>query len=269
MQSHVRKKLTVAILLVAVAAIIPVLLYIKNDRAFDTLPSLSKRRLSYHRTEKIRIGVIGDSWAAGQNLDQAIHDSLKGAGIDAEVVSSGHPGAKSRQILRDLFANKSEPYSSRGLLDDQLDYVVIVAGVNDTVGHIGADFYAHHMFSIVTLLQSRAVFPVIVEVPEYDIEETPSEGALSYAKRLLYKVLYDNRKNNVIDDYRQALKTRLAEMQEGTFAVVSFGPVVKNYSHAKNLYANPSHLTNSGYKKLGTHIGKTIAEAHNKRLKAR
>ena len=265
--SQLRNKLTLAILLVAIATTVPVPLYIKNDRAFDTLPNLSLLSLSDSWAEQIKIGIIGDSWVAGQKLDQAIHDSLKGAGIDAEVVSSGHPGAKSRQILRDLFGSKSEPYSSRSLLDDhELDYLVILAGVNDTAGHIGADFYAHHMFSIIKLSQTRAIFPIIVEVPEYGIEDTPSEGVLSYTKRLLYKLLFDNMKENVINDYRHALKTKLAEMQEETFAVVSFDSVVEGYSHAKSLYANPSHLNKSGYIKLGTHIGEKIAEVHNKRI---
>lgn len=265
---QLRNKLTLVILLAAIASTVPVLLYTRNDRTFDILPNLPQRSLSDSWAEHIKVAVIGDSWVAGQKLDQAIHDSLEGAGIDAEVVSSGHPGAKSRQILRDLFASKSEPYSTRSLLDDQeLDYLVVLAGVNDTAGHIGADFYAHHMFSIIKLAQSQGVFPIVVEVPEYGIEDTPSDGVLSYAKRLLYEALFDNMKENVITDYRHALKTKLDEIEEGTFAVVSFGPVVADYSNSKDLYANPSHLNKSGYIKLGTHIGKTIAGAHNKGLK--
>ncbi|HNK04668.1 MAG TPA: SGNH/GDSL hydrolase family protein [Accumulibacter sp.] len=266
--SQLPNKLALVILLAAISTVL-VLLYIRNDRTFDTLPNLPQRSLNDSWAEQTKVAVIGDSWVAGQKLDQAIRDSLKSAGIDAEVVSSGHPGAKSRQILRDLIASKSEPYSSRSLLDDQeIDYLVVLAGVNDTAGHIGADFYAHHMFSIIKLAQSQGVFPIVVEVPEYGIEDTPSEGILSYTKRLLYKALFDNMRENVITAYRHALKTKLDELGEETFAVVSFGPVVADYSDSKDLYANPSHLNKSGYIKLGKHIGKTIAGAHNKRMQA-
>ena len=255
-------------LFVVITIVTSVVLFIRYDRTFDSLPDIQSSKYNHNLTDRVKIGIIGDSWVAGQKLDRSIHESFQQCtGLYAKVISCGHPGAKSRQIFRDLISGKSNPYSSSGILnDDKVDYLVIVAGVNDTAGHIGADFYSYHIFSITTLAQSFSVFPIIVEVPEYGIEDTPSKGFFSYSKRLIYRCLFDSFKINVIADYRQALMARLSQLPSGTFAVVSFDQVVADYSHSRDLYANPSHLNQVGYAKLGTYIGKAIAEAHDKRL---
>ena len=101
--------------------------------------------------------------------------------IEADVLSYGHPGAKSRQIYRDLTVNENI------LSDDGVYYVVIVAGVNDTAGHIGRDFYVHHMMNIVYELNNHKKIPVILELPEFDVAALPDipSTVKAFAYRLI------------------------------------------------------------------------------------
>lgn len=242
------------------AILIVVTIYIKIDTEFDTLPNQTQFTVKKNN-QIIEIGIIGDSWVAGNKLDKSIYDSLKAAGINANVTSSGHPGAKSRQIFRNLFSDLNEPYSSRNLWENKhLDYMIILAGVNDTAGHIGSEFYTHHVLNIAKFAQSVGIFPIIVEIPEYDIENAPPEGALSFFKRLIYRALFDGMQNNVIANYRLALAEKLTELQDYSYLIVKFDPFITDYNDAKDLYANALHLNEKGYRMLGSYIGEELAK---------
>jgi hypothetical protein len=260
-------KNTIIILLAIMAAapFIFVTVYISNERCFDDLASIPKRTVNENR--QCMVGIIGDSWAAGKKLDEPVHNVLFKNGIDVVVVSSGHPRAKSRQIYRDLFLPSQEPYSSSAILmDNEIAYLVIVAGVNDTAGHIEKDLYTHHILAIAKTALELAITPVIVEVPEYGIEQTAADSIQSWAKRTLFRYLYDHGKVDVIEDYRRQLRTAVAAYPEGNkIIVLNFDPVVTDYASQKNLLANPSHLNADGIKKLGKVIDDGIKHAHNRR----
>jgi hypothetical protein len=150
-------------------------------------------------------------------------------------------------------------------MDPDVDYLVLIAGVNDTAGHIGKDVYAHHVFCIVRAAQQRGIYPLILEVPEYGIRDV-SEGFVSSVKHLLYKTLFDGMKDDVIGDYRKALRSKLSDEANESVTTISFDPVAKSYSDKKELYANPSHLNAEGCHRLGVLIATNIAETHNKRV---
>ena len=245
-----------------------VALYIAKDRSFDDMPSLPKRSVPENWSAHIKIGIIGDSWVTGEKLDQFVEEPLLTLGIPTEVVSSGQPGAKSRQIYRNLLADKSQPYSSHKLLmDEDLDYLVVIAGVNDTASHIGRDFYAHHMLCIIKAIQDRGIHPVIVEVPEFGIENAPAHNFLSLPKRLIYRTVFDGMQHDVISDYREELRGQNSRSLKDELTLVSFDFLVQDYSSKVHLYANPIHLNIEGLQLFGALIADNIANAHNKRLK--
>jgi len=259
------KKSIIGIAVVSLLCIGLSVAYIREDISFDQPHSIQKRTAPDDWAEHIKISVIGDSWVAGQKLDHAIKESMMASGIPAEVISSGHPGAKSRQIYRDLLNNnQADPYSSNKILmDEDVDFLVIVAGVNDTAGHIGKEFYAHHMVCIIQAALDRGMTPVDVEVPEYGIAETPAVGLLSWAKRAIYLRLFDNGKVDVISDYRKSLRDKIPPAIHGKVTFVEFTSIAHDYDSKKSLYANPSHLNRDGYEKLGRLIAKRIQESHN------
>ena len=266
MNHSTRKVWLVILLVLIIIAGTGTAMFIKVDRSLEDLPRLDLRKTPNDWASHIKIGVIGDSWVAGNKLDSFIIEGLKTAGIEAEVISSGHPGARSRQIYRDLLADEAKPYSARKvLMDPDVDYLVLIAGVNDTAGHIGKNVYAHHVFCIVRAAQQQGIHPLVLEVPEYGIRNV-SKGLASSVKHLLYKTLFDGMKDDVIGNYRQALRLQLSNEANESVTRISFDPVAKKYSDKKDLYANSSHLNAEGCHKLGILIATSIAETHNHRL---
>ena len=134
MKKH--KLLKKSLLLASAAGLIGLILcavYIQNDTSLDSLQKVTAQTISSELPEQIKIGVIGDSWVAGQKLDRAIEQAVAASGFENAVSSSGHPGAKSRQIYRNLFLETATKNSSNAMfIDEDLDYLVIVAGVNDS-----------------------------------------------------------------------------------------------------------------------------------------
>jgi len=249
------------------ALFISVVTYIARDRSFDACTNIPHRSTPEDWAANIKIGIIGDSWVS-QKLEQAVLDAMLASGIHAVVVSSGHPGATSRQVYRDLIAEESTPFSSRHILmDEDVDYLVVVAGVNDTAVHIGRDFYAHHILCIIKAAQARSIHPVIVEVPVYGIEDTPSSGFLSHAKMLIYRAVFDAMEHDVIMAYREALRQSLTPEMLEDMSIVSFFSKTKDYSEHMEFFANPSHLNREGNQKLGHMIAEKIIESNNNRLR--
>lgn len=259
------KKILLVVLSAGLVSLILCLVYIQSDTSLDSPEIVTRQTPSSELPNQIKIGVIGDSWVAGQKLDRAIEQTIAASGFKTVVLSSGHPGAKSRQIYRNLFVEKVVKNSSNALfMDENLDYLVVVAGVNDSAGHIGKKFYAHHMFLIVQAALDRGIKPVIVEVPEYGIEDIPSVGLLSWGKRCIYLWLFDKGDVDVIKEYRNALREKIQSSDiKDKALLVDFSPITDDYNTSKNLYSNPSHLNRDGYSKLGKLIAQSIEEWHN------
>src|SRR5690606_7925243 len=118
------------------------------------------------------IGIIGDSWVAGDKLDSLLFNGLFEKGFENKIISSGHPGAKSKLIYQNLFEDKENEHSSKSLIENRPDYCIVIAGVNDAASQIGSHFYAYHMNLIVKTLLHYRIKPIIVTCPEFGIKET-------------------------------------------------------------------------------------------------
>jgi len=232
-----------------------------NQRSFDAYASISPCKRPSNPSSPVKIGIIGDSWVEGKGLEVSVQKLLAAKGINAVVVSMGHAGANSRQLYRD--------YLSGELLEENdFDYLVIVAGVNDTASYIGKDFYAHHMLGIIKAAQDRGVETLCIEVPDYGIESLPFKDVpwgevLSWGKHLLFRYLHDGGNVNVIADYRKELSAGLAKLPEPV-PVISFDPNIWHYELKSNLYVNPSHLNQEGCDELSSLIADALIASHNK-----
>lgn len=65
----------------------------------------------------LTIGIIGDSWVAGDKLDSLLFNGLFEKGFENKIISSGHPGAKSKLIYQNLFEDKENEHSSKSLIE--------------------------------------------------------------------------------------------------------------------------------------------------------
>lgn len=254
------------VLLVAIFGLAGVVAYVVRDRSFDACTDIAKRNSTKNAKPGIKIAIIGDSWVTERKLDAAVADGLSAAGIKAEIVSSGQPGAVSRDIYRNLTSEKATLYSCRHFLKDGgIDYIVVLAGANDTVEHIGSDYYAHHTLCIIRGIQARGIYPIVVEIPEYGIEITPPKSFQNYAKRLIYRVLYDGGRHDVIQAYRNALLAGLTPDMKQNLTIIEYAPLSINYADTLDLYENPNHLNEKGYRKLGHMIAEAVARTHQNR----
>ena len=249
--------------LIFILGLTAVIAFVVYDRSFDSCTDITQIATQKRLKASIKIAVIGDSWVTDKKLDQAISDTMLKNGTKAEVVSSGQPGAVSRQVYRNLTSDESTPYScKRFLRDKQIDFIVVVAGINDTVEHIGHNYYAHHMLCIIKTIQAKGIYPIVVEIPEYGIAITPPKSFQNYAKRFVYRMLFDKGKHDVILDYRKAPLAGLTPDIRNNMTIVEYAPLSCNYNDTLDLYENPNHLNEKGYHKLGQTIAETIIKAH-------
>ena len=252
-----RTVIAIALVSALVAAI-----FIAESRRFESLEPLPVTR--FVRGKFTRVALIGDSWVARGGLDKPLAKYLADYGMRVSFVRSGHSGANTRQLYRDLIFETDERRSKVNIFSDAgIWYCVIVAGVNDTASHLGADFYAHHMAAIVKVLLANNITPVVVEVPEYGIEEISSVGIISGLKRFIFRYFFDGGKVDVIRDYRSALTTLLQQENIRGVIMVYYDAIAADYSSAKALYSDPAHLNEAGNDRLAGVIVRALNQAQS------
>lgn len=235
-------------------------------RAFDVVlpgnpePIHTATRLAkVHRADaRPAIAMIGDSWISKSKFDQPVREALAALGFgDLVVRGIGQGGATSRTILRNLLASPSEPHSGSALLSDEdVRYCVVIAGVNDSAQHLGADFYAHHVIQISRVLLARGITPILLELPEYGIEAIrANRSGLRLAKDMLFAELFDGGDVDVIEDYRLALREAILDAElEDDVELVSFDAIATDYDASIDLYRDPAHLNDAGRALLAAHV---------------
>lgn len=219
--------------------------------------SIPNRSVSKDMTNHIRIGIIGESWAAGRKIDDYLEAKLDHLGINSEIVSIGHPGAKSKLIYQDLFAPEEQLYTSREILFGKpLDYCIVLSGVNDTAAYVGANFYAHHLNLISEALISRGITPIVVQVPEYGIEEISRPRLPGMLRSFLMRWIHDGGEIDVITKYRNVSRERIEKLiKAGKLLYFDFNAVSTDYKQDINLYKSDLvHLNDIGNQKLGEEL---------------
>ena len=246
-------------------------MYISQQRQFDPyspLPSIDLEQKNDRRSQNyLKIGIIGDSWAMDVCIEKTIIYELTQAGVQSEVLSIAHPGVNSRQIYRNIFLDINQPYSSQAIfMSNDIDYLIVILGVNDTGGHIGKDFYAYHILGIIKAAQERSMTPIILESPEFGIEDSPGRGLASRVKRFLFRWLFDLGKVDVIEDYRYSLRQSIQKFSRDQQPILlDFQSIIGDYHRDLNYYSDPSHLNFSGNQKLGQSIAYKILEQESDR----
>lgn len=196
----------------------------------------------------LTIGIIGDSWVAGRKLDSLLHNGLLKKGFKNKILSSGHPGAKSKLIYQNLFENNGNEYSSKFIIENSPDYCIVIAGVNDAASQIGGHFYSYHMSQIIKTLLHYKIKPVIVSCPEFGIKETiDNMNVLSKYRNVISAYCNDNGEIDNIKTYRKNLAEELvSENLKDSVILIDFDNVCSHYNKCPELYANSSHLSKKG-----------------------
>jgi lysophospholipase L1-like esterase len=218
-----------------------------NEEHYTSIPK--------NRDSVLTIGIIGDSWAFGGELDSILSKSLETRGLNVQVISSGHPGSKSKAIYKNMFADSGELNSSRFVLEANPEYCIVLAGVNDATGQLGPDFYAHHMTLIIKALKHYNIKPVILELPEFGIVEyINQEGFIGNRYKAFAKFTNAGEIDN-IKTYRAALNSRLkSENLRNDILFIDFDPICEDFNNCRTLFADFAHLSTEGKKLLSQRI---------------
>lgn len=192
-----------------------------------------------------RIFVIGDSWVAGKALDAPIKLALLSRGNSADIESHGHPGERTGPI-----------YGHLAGIAISADSCVIVAGINDAIGHFGTEYYVHHMRLIVEAVRAQDCAPVVVELPRFDQAATVAASAVQLrARSYLYGILFDHTSSDLVRSYREQLSAGLGS----SVKLLNPDPIIGSPSSRPTLWANPSHLSVAGKIALGEGIARLIS----------
>lgn len=193
-----------------------------------------------------RVLVVGDSWASGGRLDDALAREVAAKTGAARVCSLGFSGRTTEKIHRDLIAFRPELERQLG---GKADTAVILAGVNDAVIHVGAKAYRQGVSDLRDALSPLARRVVLVSVPRVDLSK-PHGSPLGRVKHFLLRHLNDGGRKDVTLPYRAAAPT---------LPTIDFDSFVPSYSGNEQRYAADGlHLTRAEFANLGAFIGRNV-----------
>ena len=205
--------------------------------------------------DTIRVAYIGDSWAFFHApYDDRMADSLSQAiGRPVMINSLGFCGQTSKEIYWRLFDNSE----MKSFISIGYDYCIISAGINDSNKKMSTKYYKRSMECIINFMLFNNITPIIIEIPDYDIEkmyrwEIPSRKPL----RILSKCL-SGMPINCKKELRQAFNEILYKKEyEDKVHVIRFKTWNSNYAKdLKTLYVDDGiHLNEKGYAKLDSCI---------------
>jgi lysophospholipase L1-like esterase len=231
--------------------------------SFENKNFVSPRVKSGMNINELNIGIIGESWAAGRKIDDYLISFMEESGFIVTVVSKGHPGAKSKLVYQDMFKIEGEESSSNHILyDEKIDICIILTGVNDTAAYVGSEFYSYHLKLIVDALITRRIIPLVVEIPEYGIEETDSRTIHGKIRKRLMRLIHDDNVVDVIPKYRSEARDALAPyISKNQIIYFPFQSVSDDYLLNRNLYKSDLlHLNAKGNEKLAFEISEVITK---------
>ena len=208
----------------------------------------------------VHIGMIGDSWIAESAIDSVLREQLALYGLATEVYASGVSGASSKAIYRDLIKGSRGKGKSREVMAASPHYMVNIAGVNDMVGHLGPDFYAHHLVQMARTEIAHDMVPVILVLPRFDLKGSATRQSLPRRVRnTVGSWMSVGDHPDPIGVYREALDDALIRHRLDKKVIrINFDDICACAINCPTLYRDPAHLSPAGNRALAELIAKGI-----------
>lgn len=205
------------------------------------------------------IGIIGDSWVAGNKLDTCLEKCFAKRERIIKIISSGQAGVDSKNIYLNLVKDCSDSTSSRKVLLAHPKYVVVIGGVNDAIKQMGKKFYTHHMNLIIQGLLANKIMPVIVSLPTINISEKYERiGWKDNLYFTLTALFTNNGKTNNVKDYRAYLYENC--FRSDSLLLIRFEDFLPDYELGRIYYGMPTHLNKMGIHLMCEKISERILE---------
>ena len=214
-----------------------------------------------HNNDTIRIAYIGDSWALGHqyhkcNLSQILTDSLS---FPVKTESFGIGGLTSKEIYNALF----ELEQFKKFMKNGYNFCIVSAGINDTHKKMSKSYYKSSMKLIINFLIANHIYPIIIEIPDYNIYQAYNNQELY--KRIIqrFSMLVNSTEMDCKQQFRNALDEIIKEKRyEEMVSVIPFKSWNKDYfKDLETIYNNDQiHLNERGYQILDSVIAKEICK---------
>ena len=209
-----------------------------------------------HQEDTLRIAYIGDSWAFMHKdhdceMSKLITDTLH---QPVSVHSYGICGLTSKEIYENIYENADFKHF---LQKRSYEYCFIAAGINDTYKKMSTRYYKQSMDGIIQLLLYNNIRPIILEIPDYDIQKA------YHWQKSLRKILRDISMyiNDTPVDCKQMFREVLDELvfEKGYENKVNIVHYQSWNNDRQRLYREDGmHLNDYGYQVLDSVIAKEI-----------
>lgn len=247
-------------IILAIAVLIPVTWSLYQVRTYYAITEeIKPYQIYHHQDDTIRIAFVGDSWAYHHQEHPCKIDSFLSYSIQRPVIimSEGIPGATSKDIYAAFFNHPS----IRSVLKSGPDYCILSAGINDANIKIGKDSYQQHIQLILDFLLHNHIVPVILEIPDYNIERVYNRSTAMQKLRRRFSMLVTGSSLDCRTEYRQALLSMIEQnhYQKNVILVKAESWNPSGFKDPRNLYLDDGiHLNYEGYSILDHHIVQAI-----------
>ena len=240
---------------------------------------LSPYMVKQHDDDTLRVIMIGDSWVYFHETlrrDSTFEVRLKKVlgSRKVKVTAKGRYGFTSGQIYERMSAERSMAidydlnYCSQEVIEGGADYCVISAGINDARQRRGKDYYVRNYVHILRLLLSNNIKPVVMEIPDVDVDEAYDGNTLYYQLKARICMSLLNTKLRGVDDYRQALKDTLStyHLMDSVVYISADSWNPEGWRDKRDIYTDDHfHLNLLGYKILDSTFAAEIVKDYLKR----
>ena len=247
--------------------------YYRPSEVFNTY------EVTKHDDDTLRVIMIGDSWVYFHETLR--RDSTLELKIKKEIghkrvklLAKGKGGAVSGEIYnymsaeRMLVAEYDLNNCSQPIIEQGADYCIISAGINDARQRRGKQYYVTNYYQIIRFLLSKGIRPVVMEIPEVEVDEAYEGNTLYYQlrSRIVMRMMETNLYGT--HDYRQALKDSLVarHLMDSVLYIPAASWNPEGWHDKRNIYADDHfHLNLNGYELLDSTFAAEIVKDYRLR----
>lgn len=270
----------VSVALLAVAAVVTYVGW--KWRPFYVPPTpVSPYEVKHHQDDTLRVIMIGDSWVYFHETlrrDSTFENELKRVlqSKKVKVTAKGKAGATSGEIYQRMSAERTWEmdydlnYCAQSVIETGADYCVVSAGINDARQRRGKVYYVGCYLRIIRLLLSYGIRPVVMEIPDVDIDEAFDGNTFYY--RLKARICMGILKTELfgVEDYRRTLKDSLisTHLMDSVVYISAASWNPGGWQDKRNIYTDDHfHLNLPGYAILDSTFAAEIVRDYRKRKK--
>ena len=272
-------KRVAVIVLVLVAAIL--LIGWKWRPFYQPVPAITPYEVKRHHDDTLRVIMIGDSWVYFHETlrrDSTLELKLKRelGSQRVKLAAKGKGGAVSGEIYERMSAERMWAIEfdlnncTQSMIEQGADYCIISAGINDARQRRGKPYYVTNYFHIIHLLLSYGIRPVVMEIPDVEVNEAFEGNTFYYRLRSRIAMSYLNTSLYGTNDYRQALKDSLVahHLMDSIVYIPAASWNPDGWRDKRDIYTDDHfHLNLAGYEILDSTFAAEIVKDYRLRKK--